>query len=434
VTTLLIFVFFLALYVLFIWKSARTLPILYIFLFVYFIQYVFSVYLIYHEFPALRKEMTVTEEQLFDYTLPALFFLFSGVFLFNKDINLAGLLKRVSPRQATNMGHLLLCMSLFFDLLSLGVPPVRSLLSFTYFMRYAAIMCYVLAPSGRNYVLIGLIFLELLRNTFRGGMFLDLFAWPAYMVLLASLRYNISFRLKFSLILIAAPLLIVIQSIKQEYRKATWSGRSEGSFGLLVSLAQEKKEKEGSPFRSSDGIAATVGRLNQGWHLGMVLKRVPGRVDFADGEEMISDLKGVILPRIFFPEKKTVVDRDKFKKYTGRRLIGGTAMTVGVLADFYINFGRWGSFVGLFLWGAVLALFLRWFIARYVIPHPLNMVWIPVLFNYVIRASDDFYIVANSLFKGFLLFLIIEYARKTFFSDEQRPRVRLPVARPAAKI
>ena len=86
-------------YLLFIWKAGRVYPILYLFLFVYFIQYVFSVYLIYNEYPVLRKQMPIQQEQLFEFVLPALFSLFAGVFIFNKDIDLREQIGRASCRE-----------------------------------------------------------------------------------------------------------------------------------------------------------------------------------------------------------------------------------------------------------------------------------------------------------------------------------------------
>ena len=140
----------------------------------------------------------------------------------------------------------------------------------------------------------------------------------------------------------------------------------------------------------------TVGRLNQGWHLGMVLKRVPAKEPFSYGEDLLSDLEGIILPRIFYPDKKIIGSQDKFEKFTGHTLVGGTSMTIGVLGDFYINFGRWGSFIGLFIFGAIMARSFYWFIKKYVVTDPINIVWLPFLFSYLVRANNDFYIVANN--------------------------------------
>lgn len=391
-------------------------PILYLFLFVYFIQYIFSVYLIYNEYPVLMREMTISQEQLFAYTIPALLFLFAGVFLFNRDVPLRDYLKRIEPYQAARLGHLLLFVSFSFELLPLlGIPEVNSILSFTYYLRYAGAMCYLFSPSVLNYILLGLVYVGLARDALRGGIFIDFLVLGAYLFLLISLRYRFTFKTRSSFILLAAPLLIIIQSVKQEYRAATWTGKRDSGIGLFAELAEKKQEKEDDPFEKSDGVISTVGRLNQGWHLGMVLKRVPKKEPFSYGADMLSDLEGIILPRIFYPDKKIIGSQDKFEKFTGHTLIGGTSMTIGILGDFYINFGRWGSFIALFIFGAIMARLFYWFIKKYVVPDPINIVWLPFLFSYLVRANNDFYIVANNLFKGFLLFLFINFLRNQFW-------------------
>ena len=414
--TTILFVLFLGFYILFVWKADKFFPLLYLFLLVYFIQYIFSVYLIYNEYPVLRRQMTISQDQLFEYTIPALFFLFAGVFLFNRDVPIKDHLKKIDPFQAVRLGHLLLFVSFSFELLPLlGIPGSGSILSFTYYLRYAGALCYLFSPSVLHYILLVLVYGGLARDALKGGIFIDFFVLSSYLFLVISLRYRFTFKVRSSFILMAAPLLIIIQSVKHEYREETWTGKRESGIGLFAELAEKNQEKENDPFAESDGVIRTVGRLNQGWHLGMVLKRVPAKEPFSYGEDLLSDLEGIILPRIFYPDKKIIGSQDKFEKFTGHTLVGGTSMTIGVLGDFYINFGRWGSFIGLFIFGAIMARLFYWFIKKYVVTDPINIVWLPFLFSYLVRANNDFYIVANNLFKGFLIFLLINYLRKQFW-------------------
>jgi len=402
-------------YLLFIWKSGKVFPILYLFLFVYFIQYVFSVYLIYSEYPVLRKQMPIQQEQLFEFVLPALFFLFAGVFVFNRDIDLRDLLKKITPHQAATLGNILIAVSYFFEIVeAIGAPGIKSITSFTYYLKLIGGMCYVFAPSTKNIVILLLVYLDLIRTALSGGIFIDFFVWSTYLFFVVCLKYKFSFFIRSTFILLAIPVLIFIQSVKQEYRDATWSGKKEVGVESLADLASSKKNSENDPFAKSEGVVRTVGRLNQGWHLGKVLKWVPSRQPFADGEDFFGDLAGTILPRIFFADKKVIGGQDKFYKYTGHKLSTSTSMTIGVLGDFYINFGRWGSFLGLFIFGVVISKLLNLFISRHVLLDPINIIWIPFLFSYLVRANNDFYIVINSFVKGYLIFLVINFFRKKF--------------------
>jgi hypothetical protein len=420
---ILIWLSFVALYLLFMWKSGRTYPLMYFLLFAYFIQYIFSVYLSYNSYPVLGREMPLSQGELFDYAFPALFFLFAGVFIFNRDIDIRPYLKKIDPVEAANLGHLLLAVSFFFDLLlAIGVPGITPIVSFTYFLKFSGGMCYLFSPSMQNYSLFGLVYLMLTKDALTGGVFIDFLTWLSYLFLLVVHKFNLSFSVRSSAILIITPLIIIIQTVKDDYRKATWYGSGETGVELFTKLAKKKQEDENDPFQKSKGVVKTVGRLNQGWHLGKVLVHVPAKEPFSYGEDFITDMEGVLLPRMFFPDKKVIGSQAKFKKFTGHRLRGHTSMTIGVIGDFYVNFGVWGSYAALFLFGAGSALLFKWFIVKYVLPDPINIVWIPFIFNYLARAGNDFYVIANAMLKGFLIFLIVSYIRRQFWPDQSQSR------------
>lgn len=359
--------------------------------------------------------MVIEQEDYFAYAIPALMSLFAGVFIFNKDVAISQLVKGIDRKSAANLGHLLVFISFFFDILSNGVSGIRSIVSFTYPLKYAGAMCYLFAPSAVNYSLVVFIYLWLMQGALSAGIFIEFFVWSTYFFLMASLRFGLSLKWRSSLVVIAIPVLVFVQSVKQEYRKLTWGGRKETGIELITGLGVEKQAGEEDSFAESDGVVKTVGRLNQGWHLGLVLRHVPKRQDFSNGEDFLGDIIGSVLPRIFFSDKKIIGSQDKFTKYTGHKLQKTTSMTIGVLGDFYINFGWWGSFVLLFLFGALVAKLLYLFLRKYVVNDPINLIWIPYLFSYLVRANNDFYIVTNNFVKGFLIFLFVSYLRRQFW-------------------
>ncbi len=360
--------------------------------------------------------MPIPQEQLFDYVIPALLSLFSGVFIFNKDVDLRAVLNKIDRNTATTLGYLLLGISYFFDILSIiGVPGVKSIVSFTYYLKFIGSMCFLFSPSLRNYFVIAIVYFGLAAEALRGAVFIDFFVWSTYFFLVASLRYGLALKIRSLFIVLAIPLIIVVQSVKVEYRNATWTGKQKSGIGLFKELTEKKQKRENDPFEKSEGVVRTVGRLNQGWHLGLVLRWVPRKVNFSDGEDFKGDLEGTLLPRIFFPEKKVIGSQDKFYKYTGHKLHNTTAMTIGVLGDFYINFGRTGSFIALFVFGAIVSRILYLFLKKHVLNNPINIIWIPFLFSYLIRANNDFYVVLNSFVKGYLLFLAISFLHRQFW-------------------
>lgn len=359
--------------------------------------------------------MRIQQEQYFDYALPALFFLFAGVFLFNKNMPIVDSLSKIDKQSANKLGLLLIGISYSFDVAAfLGVPAMSSFLSFTTYLKYIGAMALFFSPSLLNYFLILFTFLTLAANALRGGIFIDFFIWSTYYFLIFCLKFKLSFLSRSAFAILAIPILITIQSVKQEYRKATWSGKEEADIETLTDLTEQEETRnvEKKDFANSKGVVRTVGRLNQGWHLGLVLRWVPDHREFSNGKEFWGDIEGTLLPRVFFPNKKVIGGQAKFREFTGHKLIGATSMTIGVLGDFFINFGREGSFLGLFIFGALISRMLYGFVRKYVFEDPINVVWVPFLFSYLIRANNDFYIVINSFVKGYLIFLAVNYVRK----------------------
>ncbi|WHZ08892.1 MAG: hypothetical protein OJF59_002646 [Cytophagales bacterium] len=412
-----VFIVFVLLYLLLMRQANKFIPIIYLALFTYYIQYIFSVYLIYNEYPMLERQMPLRQEVLFGYLIPAVAALFGGALLFKKDIDLSQRVKDITPQAATRLGHLLLIISLSVDVGTIFIPSLESVSSFTNNLKYGAFMCYTFSLTPLNIVLMFLIFSNLLRDALIGGIFIDFFMWCTMFFMMFSYRFQFSDFRRYLFILIAFPVLILIQSIKQEYRYCTYKGKKESGLGTLTELAIKKQEQEDSPFTESSGVINTVARLNQGWHVAKVMKHVPSKVPFSNGEDFLSDLKGVILPRVLFPEKKIAGDHSKFEHFTGHILHNNTSMTVGVLGDYYLNFGYTGALVGLFIFGAVASRAVYWFTKKYVVSHPINIIWIPVLFGYMVRANNDFYTVINSMFKGFLIFLFVQFLLKAVWPE-----------------
>jgi hypothetical protein len=412
---------FLFFYLLLMYKAGKVYPILYLFFFTYFLQYIFSTFLIYNVYQQLKYQMPIAQNVYFEYCIPAIGSLFLGLILFNRDVDIKSWLKRIDPRQASNLGFFLLIVSYGFDLLPiLGVESLGSIISFTAYFKYLAAICFLYTGVKAHFLIIAVIYAHLALNVLSGGVFIDFFVWSTFLFLFICIKYEIPFWLRIGFIVIVVPILVAVQSVKSEYREATWGGKREGGIELFNELSAKKsKENSNDPFARSEGVVRTVGRLTQGWHLGLTMRRVPVKQTWADGDEILSDILSSILPRLFYPEKKEVNSPEKFYKYTGHRIIGETSMSIGILGDFYINFHRWGSYIMLFLFGAFISRFLYFFLRKYVYANPLNIIWIPFMLSYLIRANNDFYIVFNCMLKGFLIFLFINYITNRLWAPAQ---------------
>ena len=403
------------------WKAGKTFPILYLFFFTYFLQYIFSSYFIYTEYKELNAFMPIPQEQYFSYAVPAILFLFLGVFLFHKEIDIKNLLKKIDPRDASKLGYLLLFISLFFDGLNfLGISIFESLFSFTSYLKYLAAFCFLFSGTILSYFIIATIYIELAISVLKSGVFVSFFVWSLFLIIFFGLKHSVSFGMRVLFFFIFIPVIIIIQSVKEDYRKKVWTGKEEGSIGLLSDLAEKQRYKEDEPFSKSQGVVRTLGRLCEGWHLGLTLRQVPKRVPIANGKEMLTDIVSSVIPRVIVADKKSVNSKEKFYKYTGHKLRGKTSMSIGVIGDFYINFGRYGSYIALFIFGTLIAISVRWFIARFVVSDPINIIWVPFILSYLIRANNDFYIFFNAMVKGFVIFLAINYVRYNVLGAQRK--------------
>jgi hypothetical protein len=420
------FLVFVAIYVVLIWKSGKTYPILYLFLFVYFLQYLYATYLIYNEFPSLSKFMTMGQEQYFEYAIPAIVSLFAGIFVFNRDVDLRNHLSKIDPKQSNQFGFLLLSVAYGTDLAAaVGISSLNSILSFTQYLKYIGAFAFLFSQHKMRYLIIGFVYTQSMYAALTEGIFIDFFVWATFLFFFVSLRFQFPFWLRISFIAIAMPVLVLVQSVKQEYREVVWNGGGDAGLGTLTELARNSAPTpDDDSFLHSKGMTRTIARLTQGWHLSLTMQWVPRKEPFSNGSEMLSDVASSILPRVLFADKKLAATRDKFEQYTGYRLQNRTSMTIGVLGDFYINFGPEGSLVMLFIFGAMISRLFYYFTSKVVISDPIQVIWIPFLLNYLVRANNDFYTAFNSSLKGILIFLFLNFVRQRLWRKsnfDQKP-------------
>ena len=414
----------LTLLVLLIYKSGKTYPILILFAITYFVQYIVAPYFFYFHYPAGLKVMTVSADTYFSFVIPALIFLFAGVYFFSIRKGLViDFRHKIDPVQAGRYGWFLIALSFFFDFVAfLKIPFLLPLVSFTIYLKYVGCFCLVFTRSKVAILAIVLIYARLMIGVLAIGVFVDFFIWSAYLFLFVVLEYKFSFAMRLFAFLMIIPIITTVQGVKKEYREVVWSEKEEGSLELLLELS-EAQRAETNPtenYFQSSTFLRTIGRLNQGWHLSMTLNHVPRHQPIVNGEELFTDITASLVPRFLAAEKKKVNDKEKFEKYTGHHIYGNTAMSIGVLGDFYINFGYWGAFIALFFLGVFVALVLKYFMRKFVLPNPMYLVWIPFLFSYLIRANNEFYIFFNNLVKGLILFFLIDFIFRRLFPQPRK--------------
>jgi hypothetical protein len=160
---------------------------------------------------------------------------------------------------------------------------------------------------------------------------------------------------------------IVWSSIKLEYREFISQGTGEQV--ILVSrsdqideLARLVLDMDARQFEI--GVEKLVDRLSYVYFLSAVMDMVPEFRPYEYGGLWGDAMYRALVPRLLDPDKPIVDDSERTMEYTGLYIIGGekgTSVSVGYIAESYIDFGPVFMLVPLFLWGCLIGLVYRSF-------------------------------------------------------------------------
>ena len=151
-------------------------------------------------------------------------------------------------------------------------------------------------------------------------------------------------------------------------------------------------------------------RLNQGWVISRIMITIPQKRPYLGGAIFYDELLGIIFPRLFFTDKAVVQSSEKFEKFAGYKLKKYT-IAVGIPGDGYGNFGPVYGVIFCFL----VALFFNFALLvfyRNCDKFPILILWSPVIFFYLMRAGDDFYIIANWVVKSSIFVVVFFFLNK----------------------
>ncbi len=113
----------------------------------------------------------------------------------------------------------------------------------------------------------------------------------------------------------------------------------------------------------SDAVENLITRVATVDFFGVVLTYVPRIVPHEDGAIWFDAISRPFMPRLLFPNKETIDASIITNKYTGIDVAGteqGTSISIGYMAESYVDFGTFGMMVPIFLFGLVLGGVYRW--------------------------------------------------------------------------
>ncbi|TRX50232.1 O-antigen polysaccharide polymerase Wzy [Fulvivirga sp. M361] len=251
--------------------------------------------------------------------------------------------------------------------------------------------------------IIGLILL----SSVQAGMFHELLLWSALLLSFVVLRFQLGIYWRLVLVLFGFSLAFLIQSVKAEYRDIIYSGlESRTSTTEVFADLVEDRLKNLNTLLSNEAFLAEMNvRLNQGWIISAIMKNVPNNQPYAEGETIVEAVKASFLPRFLAPGKKIAGGRENFEIFTGLKLNKNASMGISIIGEAYANFGREGSWVFMFFWGA----FMAWGLGRLVKSgekQVIIFVFIPLIFLQVIKAETELYVVLNHFVKSTILVVV----------------------------
>ena len=354
--------------------------------------------------------MKIPIEDYLPFAIFATLAFISGLFVYRPKINLK--LTNINPQIASKIGRTFVVISLVSSFLMVFLP--ESLISFFNFfvlLKLPAIFSLIFSNKKLDKFIIRVLLFQVAITSILNAILIDFIVLSIFTAMFYSIRYNISNKLKISMVLIGILFLTVFQGIKEEYREIVWNNNVSFVEKLVLISGfvnfNSIKASANSDLTNNKSFLKTIHRLNQGWQTSMVMDHVPRRVPFEYGKALANDIFSSILPRFLLPNKRSVNDYKHFNYYTGYSLNSQTAMTIGVIGDIYLNFGFFGSIFVLFFLGMFFSWFFNWFFRKFIYLNPINLIWLPFLFSYLIRPGNELYMVLNHLFKGLFVFLIV---------------------------
>lgn len=205
-------------------------------------------------------------------------------------------------------------------------------------------------------------------------------------------------------------------AIKGEYRDFLDQGSKQQvvlvSFEQQIAfLANKLREVDGQTIEY--GFNRLAQRLGYVDYLAAVMRNVPSTLPYEDGGRMGEALAHVLQPRLLFPDKPPLPsDTEVLEKYAGfdfgASSGAGSSVSMGYLAELYVDFGRFGAAVGMFIIGLLVGKAFRVVFSSKALPASVNY-GLAVMLALTITQFDEALIkICGSFLSTFVIILVLQ--------------------------
>ncbi len=369
---------------------------------------------------ALRYDMGVSADVYYSFMLPAVIAFILGVKLpdlFQRSASLK-YTKAVaeSKKYLTgkgNIGILLIIIGFVSGVMQIFIPGELKYVAYLFSKLIYVGVLYIYSSDIKNRTIyLAGAGVAILTQSLAQGMFGELVYTLLLAVMLLLLGKKIGAPLKFGIAAVGFVFIMLLQSVKGDYRSIAWNGdgsqnNTEAFFSLIL-------DRINSPERFFNWtlLFPTVNRFNQGMIVGKILDHVPNRAPFADGETIFTALAASFVPRIMWPDKPMSGGHANMERFTGF-IIQGYSMNVSPMGEAYGNYGVEGGVIFMFFYGLFFSVVLVLLLIQ-VKKRPTLVLWFPVLFLNSIQMETDILMCVNSLIKNLIFIWFCYWAADRF--------------------
>ena len=373
--------------------------------------------------------MRVPEDVYFGYLIPANVVFFAGLHLiFRKNVNRPRyFVERAKTYVAKNqvVAYVFIAVGLVSmqikDSVPAGIGFVFYLLAMLPYV--GGFYLYFCLKKRRALILslvIGIFFLQSVSK----GLFGECIMFLSMAACMIASQIHLRFLTKLAFFTVGLAFIVLIQSVKGEYRILTWTNAIEIRAGLssyqgksgpeiFWDLAWAKLSDPSQIITRQSGFFLNQ-RFNQGRLIALTMNYVPRVEPYAGGETIWTSLAAVAVPRFLWPDKPESGGAYNLNRFVGIKRKLHYSMNIGPYGEGYGNFGVVGGVTFMFLYGILLSFFLDKVLEK-AKKYPSLIIWIPLQFYYVLTVETDILSTINSFIKITVFIAVIYWiCRKAF--------------------
>jgi hypothetical protein len=349
------------------------------------------------------KYMPVNSDDYFAFALPAVLLLTLGLKVplgrlkVNKSPELY--IERVKEylNRRPNLGLTLVLTGFICGLLDFLSPDnLKEVFYLAAHLTHVGVFYVIYSPNKRKSLIVAGVILLVIGQSILTGMFGELVFMLACAMILVLLGKKIPFWRKLVLAVAGIFLIIIIQSVKRDYRDKSW--KHGGADAVYFAQLIGDRVTNLSSVLDPNIMFVTSVRMNQGWLVAETMYQVPDRHPFAHGETIWQSIAATIVPRFLWPDKPEAGGKANLKRFWGFNLVGWST-NIGPLGEAYANFDRVGGVIYMLFYGLFFNLVLS-LILKAAERRPSIILWIPFLFFNVVTVESDLLTTMGALLKG----------------------------------